>query len=363
MKKIKKVVQLAKSLKDSVSLLDNYILVKVSSQLPPYTDLARGVSSLDHYEVRHPYSDDVIAALSVWSSKRIPSIVKLGIFQDGHKTLGLIESIHDKLSEMYPNIPDDLLSYMYSIWGGVSLEPVSGEPLNPAGQLKFQEIFSALRRAPLRKSEPSKGFEDHLEYHVYQGEEHLGSMSGAKLNEMMPTPEHRNTAREQHGLIFHPTNMISGSPAQYMKKNDSTDESPFHNHLDYHVYQDKEHVGTLSGKELNAMMPSQESRRQTEKEKNFVFHATNTVSGNPASFMKSKEPENKSFWMAKISGKDEYLPVVDIKDNKKPLHEGGGNVYSVKQADGSVSDHHQDEVEDLKHSKELAESMPVFMRD
>lgn len=294
MNKIKKVVKLAKSLGSSFPLHENYTLIKVSSQLPPYTDLARGVSSLDHYEIRHPYSDDVIGSFTVWSAKRIPTIVKLGVFQEPHKSIGLIEALNDKIKEMYPNVPDDLLSYMYTIWGGVTANTLFHDGLHPASQLKFHEIFSALKRAPLRKSD------------------------GAN--------------------------------------------KPFHDHLDYHVYQGNEHVGTLNGKELNAMMPTTDHRSQTEREQNFVFHATNTVTGDPASYMK-KSTEQNDGWMVKLAGSDEYHPLVDIADNKQNVGQGGGNIYSIKRPDGSVTQHHQDEVEDLKHSKELAQSMPVFMRD
>lgn len=361
MNKIKKVVKLAKSLGSSYPLQNNYTLIKVSSQLPPYTDLARGVSSLDHYEVRHPYSDDVIGALTVWSATRIPTIVKLGVFQDGHKSIGLIEAIHDKLKEMYSNIPEDLLSYMYTIWGGVTANTQFDEGLHPAAQLKFHEIFSALKRAPLRKSDSGKAFEDHLDYHVYQNDEHVGTVNGQKLNEMMPSQEHRDQVRTEKGLIFHPANMVSGSPASFMKKA-ANQPQPFHDHLDYHVYQNNEHVGTMGGKDLNAMLPSEDHRSKVEKEQGFVFHATNTVTGNPASYMK-KSNEQQEGWMVKLAGSDDYHPLVDIIDNKKELGQGGGNVYSIKRPDGSITQHHQDEIEDLKHSKELAESMPVFMRD
>lgn len=349
MKKIKEVVKLAKSLGNNYPLQDNYTLIRVSSQLPPYTDVARGVNSLDHFEVRHPYSDEVICALTVWSAKRVPSVVKLGIFQDEHKSVKLIESIHDKLKELYPNLPKDLLSHMYSVWSKQSLS----DP-------KFHAAAASLKRAPLRKSKLSKAFEDHLDYHVYQGKDHIGTLGGKELNKMMPTPEHRDQASAREDLNFHPAGTVSGSPDNEMQKAEG--DSPFHNHLDYHVYQNKEHVGTLSGKELNAMMPTSDHRAQTEQEKGFVFHATNTVTGNPASFMKSKD-NNSGHWMAKLVGFDGYYPVVDIKDSKQSAHAGGGNIYTIKRPDNSVSEHHQDEIEDLKHSKELAESMPVFMRD
>lgn len=364
MKKIKEVVKLAKSLGHSFPLQDNYTLIRVSSQLPPFSDLARGVSSLDHYEVRHPYSDDVIGALTVWSSKRIPSIVKLGVFQDQHKSIGLIESIHDKIKEMYSNTPEDLLSYMYTIWGGVSANTLFHDSMHPASQLKFHEIFSALKRVPLRKSDSgNSGFEDHLDYHVYQDDEHVGTLSGKELNEMMPSKEHRDKALSEKGLVFHPSNMVTGSPANYMKKADEGDKQPFQDHLDYHVYQDSEHVGTLSGKELNAMMPSHEHRSQTEQEKGFVFHATNTVTGNPASFMKKSNEEPTGKWLIKLTNEEGYHPLHDLIDSKQPLESGGGNIYHVKRPDGSISEHHQDEVEDLIHSSELEQSMPVFMRD
>jgi len=365
MNKIKKVVKLAKSLGSSFPLQDNYTLVKVSSQLPPYSDLARGVSSLDHYEVRHPYSDDVIGSLTVWSAKRIPTIVKLGVFQEPHKSLGLIESLHDKIKEIYPNIPEDLLSYMYTIWGATPSAQNMHHAIHPAMHGKFHEIFSALRRAPLRKSEGGKGFEDHLDYHVYQDNEHVGTLSGKELNEMMPTPDHRDQVKMEQNLIFHPTNMISGSPGSYMKKADDDGEPAFHNHLDYHVYQNKEHVGTISGKELNAMMPTKQHRSQSEKENGYVFHATNVVTGNPANFMKKSDEKDspKKQWMVKLSGEEGYHPLHDIKDSKLPIESGGGNIYYLKRPDGSVTEHHQSEVEDLLQNNELQQSMPTFMRD
>jgi hypothetical protein len=295
MKKIKQVLNLAKSLGKEYALRDNYILIKVSSQLPPYTDLARGVNSLDHYEVRHPYSDSVIGAFTVWDSKRIPPIVKLGVFQNEHKTIGLIESLYEKIKELYPAIPEDFEKYMFSIWGD-SPAGMTQFSLDAHSMNKFHEVLSALKRAPLRKS-------------------------------------------------------------------DGGGDKGFHDHLDYHIYQNNEHVGTMNGKELNAMMPTSDHRGQAEKDKNLVFHATNTVTGNPASYMKKAEEPKSSEWMVKLTGSDEYHPLVDIVDNKKPIHEGGGNVYSVRHPDGSVTVHHQSEVEDVKLAHELENSMPVHMRD
>jgi hypothetical protein len=68
-------------------------------------------------------------------------------------------------------------------------------------------------------------------------------------------------------------------------------------------------------------------------------------------------------WMVKIKGLDDYLHLVDIVDSKKPLEEGGGNIYSVRHPDGSVTNHHQNNVEDVKLPEELEQSMPVYMRD
>jgi hypothetical protein len=294
MKKIKQVLSLAKSLGKEHALKDNYILIKVSSQLPPYTDLARGVNSLDHYEVRHPYSDSVIGAFTVWESSRIPSIVKLGIFQNEHKTIGLIEALYEKIKELYPSVPEDFEKYMYSVWGG-SPTDMAESGLHAHSMNRLHEVISALKRAPLRKSE--------------------------------------------------------------------NDGKGFHDHIDYHIYQGSEHVGTMSGKELNAMMPTSDHRSQAEAEKNLVFHATNTVSGNPATYMKKAEDDKSRGWMIKLSGSEEYHPLVDIVDNKKPLEEGGGNMYSIRRPDGSVTEHHQNEIEDVKFADELSNSMPVYMRD
>jgi hypothetical protein len=365
MKKIKQVLSLAKSLGKEYALKDNYILIKVSSQLPPYTDLARGVSSLDHYEVRHPYSDSVIGAFTVWDSSRIPAIVKLGIFQNEHKTIGLIETLYEKIKELYPSVPEDFEKYMYSVWGG-SPTDMAESGLHAHSMNRFHEVLSALKRSPLRKSfeGEEKGFEDHLDYHIYQNNEHLGSMNGKELNQMMPSRQHREDVSKDKGLVFHPTNVVSGDPAKFMKSNEEEDDKGFKDHLDYHIYQNNEHVGTMAGKELNAMMPSKSHREQTEKEKSFVFHASNTVTGNPASYMKKTEdmPSSKE-WLVKLAGSDGYHPLVDIVDSKQPLHEGGGNVYSVRRPDGSVTHHHQDEIEDVKFADELSSSMPVHMRD
>lgn len=365
MKKIKQVLNLAKSLGKEYALRDNYILIKVSSQLPPYTDLARGVNSLDHYEVRHPYSDSVIGAFTVWDSKRIPPIVKLGVFQNEHKTIGLIESLYEKIKELYPAVPEDFEKYMFSIWGD-SPAGMTQFSLDAHSMNKFHEVLSALKRSPLRKSfeGEEKGFDDHLDYHIYQNKEHLGTMKGNELNEMMPSRQHRESASKEKGLIFHPTNIISGSPSGFMKSEEMEDDKGFKDHLDYHIYQNNEHLGTMSGKELNAMMPTKSHREQAEKEKSFVFHATNTVTGNPASYMKKAvdEPKTKE-WLVKLAGSDEYHPLVDIVDSKQPLHEGGGNTYSVRRPDGSVTHHHQNEIEDIKLPDELSNSMPVHMRD
>ena len=136
---------------ESIDLGNGYLLIHTHSEVPDVTFRGLGYGSVDYFELKHPVSEMILAALTGMSGTDKPAVIKVGIIQQEHKAPGMAKNISEAMIQRYGTIEDNVLSFLETVWGDNEAAPSISPDDKVGSWAKIGSVLDSVKL--LKKSE------------------------------------------------------------------------------------------------------------------------------------------------------------------------------------------------------------------